>query len=51
MASRFPQLIADRGPDGVLAPDEIADAFWMLHAQPRSTWTFELDLRPYKEPF
>ena len=27
------------------------DAYWMLHAQPRSAWTFELDLRPYKESF
>jgi len=51
VASRFPQLIEERGPDGVLAPDEIAESFWCLHVQPRSTWTFELDLRPYKEPF
>jgi len=51
VASRFPQIIEQRGPDGVLAPDDIADAFWALHAQPRSTWSFELDLRPYKEPF
>jgi NAD(P)-dependent dehydrogenase (short-subunit alcohol dehydrogenase family) len=51
VASRFPQLIADRGEDGALAPDAIADAFWKLHTQPRSAWTFELDLRPYKETF
>ncbi len=51
VASRFPQLISDRGPDGVLDPDAIADAFYGLHAQPRSAWTFELDLRPYKEVF
>jgi len=24
--------------------------FW-LHEQPRNAWTFELDLRPYKEPW
>ena len=28
-----------------------ANADWMLHAQPRSAWTFELDVRPYKESF
>lgn len=49
--SRFPQLIEERGEDGALAPDAIADAFWSLHAQPRSAWTFELDLRPFKESF
>jgi len=32
-----------------LLPDEIADAIWYLTEQPRSTWTFELDLRPYRE--
>lgn len=51
VASRFPQIIEERGPDGTLAPDAIADAFFALHAQPRSAWTFELDLRPYKETF
>ena len=51
VASRFPQLIQDRGEDGTLSPDDMAAAFWWLHSQPRSTWTFELDLRPYKEAF
>jgi NAD(P)-dependent dehydrogenase (short-subunit alcohol dehydrogenase family) len=51
VASRAPQLIAQRGPDGTLSPDQMAEAWWLLHAQPRSAWTFELDLRPWKEPF
>jgi NAD(P)-dependent dehydrogenase (short-subunit alcohol dehydrogenase family) len=51
VASRAPQLLAQRGPDGALSPDQMADAWWLLHAQPRSAWTFELDLRPWKEPF
>ena len=29
----------------------MAEAYWMLHGQPRSAWTLELDLRPYKETF
>ena len=49
--SRIPQLKQARGEDGMLAPDAIADAFWALHAQHRSAWTLELDLRPYKETF
>ena len=37
--------------DGLLVLDDIADVYWHLHAQPRSAWTQELDLRPYREPF
>jgi NAD(P)-dependent dehydrogenase (short-subunit alcohol dehydrogenase family) len=48
---RIPQLKERLGPDGMLAPDAIAEAYWQLHVQPRSTWTLELDLRPYKESF
>jgi NAD(P)-dependent dehydrogenase (short-subunit alcohol dehydrogenase family) len=47
----LPQFKAQRGADGMLQPDAIADAFWSLHAQHPSAWTLELDLRPYKEPF
>ena len=35
--------------DAFLRPDAIADAIWYLREQPRSAWTFELDLRPYRE--
>jgi NAD(P)-dependent dehydrogenase (short-subunit alcohol dehydrogenase family) len=47
----FPQLVESRPDDGLLAPDAIADAYWMLHRQPRSAWTHELDLRPWVEPW
>jgi NAD(P)-dependent dehydrogenase (short-subunit alcohol dehydrogenase family) len=45
----FAQIVADAGPDGVLDPEHIADAYWWLHRQPRDAWTFELDLRPWVE--
>jgi NAD(P)-dependent dehydrogenase (short-subunit alcohol dehydrogenase family) len=48
---RFPELKARMGDDGMLGVDAIADAYWALHVQPRSAWTLELDLRPYKESF
>lgn len=48
---RFPQFKEQRGADGMLDPDAIAEAFWALHAQTPTAWTLELDLRPYKEPF
>lgn len=47
--ARAPEIVAAKGPDGLLAPEAIAEAYWMLHAQPRSAWTFELDLRPFSE--
>ena len=35
----------------MLEPDEIAETYWQLHAQPRSAWSFELDIRPFDERF
>ena len=51
LRSALPQLAAERGDDGLLQLEAIAEAYWQLHRQPRSAWTFELDLRPFKEPF
>jgi NAD(P)-dependent dehydrogenase (short-subunit alcohol dehydrogenase family) len=47
----FPQRYALKGVDGILNPEHIAQAYWMLHEQPRDAWTHELDLRPYMENF
>lgn len=51
MLSRLPHLKEDRGPDGMLNIDAIADAYWLLHHQSRSAWTLEMDLRPWAENF
>jgi NAD(P)-dependent dehydrogenase (short-subunit alcohol dehydrogenase family) len=48
---RAPDLIKERGEDGLLSIDAIAEAYWFIHKQERSAWTQELDLRPYKEVF
>ena len=45
----LPEWLDHLGEDGSLSPEAIADAFWYLHKQHRSAWSFELDLRPYKE--
>jgi NAD(P)-dependent dehydrogenase (short-subunit alcohol dehydrogenase family) len=37
--------------EGMLATDAIAELYWQIHAQPRSAWTFEADLRPWAERF
>ena len=49
--SAVPQLKEQRGADGLLNIDAIADAYWHLHTQHPSAWTHELDLRPFKEAF
>jgi short-subunit dehydrogenase len=49
--TQFPQRYAMKDQDGIVNPDHIADAYWMLHNQPRDAWTHELDLRPYMEKF
>lgn len=49
LQARFPQMVERSGEDGLLAPDAIAESYWTLHRQPKSAWTQELDLRPFKE--
>jgi short-subunit dehydrogenase len=47
--SNFPERYALKDREGILSPEHIADSYWYLHTQPRDTWTFELDLRPWIE--
>ena len=42
---------ASRGPDSLLDPNAIAAAYLQLHRQPRSAWTWEVELRPWVETF
>lgn len=42
---------AQRGPDGLLLPGEIARTYLHAHRQHRSAWTFEFELRPWVETF
>jgi len=41
---------ADR-PDSMLDPDAIAQAYWNTLQQPRSAWSWEIELRPWLENF
>jgi NAD(P)-dependent dehydrogenase (short-subunit alcohol dehydrogenase family) len=41
---------ADR-PESMLDPDAIALSYWSVLQQPRSAWTWELELRPWVERF
>ena len=51
LLSRRPQLAQERGEDGLLGVDAIAETYWQIHRQHRSAWTQEVDLRPFKENF
>ncbi len=51
LRSRGAALIKERGEDGLLGIDAIAETYWQIHRQPRSAWTQEVDLRPFKESF
>jgi len=36
-------------PDTLMHPAAVGEAYWSLHQQPRDAWTFELEIRPYRE--
>ncbi len=45
----FPDASALASRDGLVDPNELARVYLMLHEQPRSAWTFEIDVRPWIE--
>jgi NADP-dependent 3-hydroxy acid dehydrogenase YdfG len=46
---RTRKMMPDKQDDDFLQPDHIAESVFFLTRQPRSAWTFELDLRPFRE--
>ena len=36
-------------PDLLMPPASVASTYWQLYQQPKSAWTFELDIRPFGE--
>jgi NADP-dependent 3-hydroxy acid dehydrogenase YdfG len=38
-------------PDALLDPDAIAQTYWHLIQQPRSAWSWEIEVRPWVEKF
>ena len=42
---------SERGEDAMLLPDEIAKDYLHVHRQHRSSWTWEIELRPWVENF
>lgn len=48
-AARGEEALASLPEDTLMNPASIASAYWALHQQTRDAWTFEMDLRPYRE--
>jgi len=36
-------------PDLLMPPAAVASAYWQLYQQPRTAWTFEMEIRPFAE--
>src|SRR6201991_448774 len=49
LKSLLPEVVNQRGLDGLLNIDAIAETYWQLHLQRPTAWTHEIDLRPFKE--
>jgi len=49
--TRRPEHLDERGPDGALDPDAIAQTYLHLHRQHRSAWASQVELRPWVEKF
>jgi short-subunit dehydrogenase len=45
------EIARARGAKSTLLPEDVAEVYHQLHAQPKSAWTLELDLRPFDEKF
>jgi NAD(P)-dependent dehydrogenase (short-subunit alcohol dehydrogenase family) len=46
-----PERLTERGPDGCLDPEAIAQTYLHLHRQHRSSWASQIELRPWSEKF
>lgn len=46
---RTKEWLKEAGPDAKLSPEGIANDYWYLHTQPKTNFTWELDLRPAVE--
>src|SRR3954466_12830758 len=38
-----------KDPDLLMPPASVAESYWLLYQQPKSAWTFELEIRPFGE--
>jgi hypothetical protein len=41
--------LASIGPDRLMRPEAVADAYWQIYREPRDAWSFEREIRPFAE--
>jgi hypothetical protein len=41
--------LASIKPDQLMRPESVAEAYWSLYQQPRDAWSFEHEIRPFRE--
>ena len=51
MVTKDDERTTARGEDGTLHPDAIAESYLHMHRQHRSSWTWEMELRPWVKKF
>lgn len=49
--NQFPKYVEQKGDEGLIKLEDIANVYWSLHCQAKSAWSSEIDIRPFKEPF
>ncbi|MEM1194476.1 MAG: SDR family NAD(P)-dependent oxidoreductase [Pseudomonadota bacterium] len=49
LGDKFEAYKAMKGEDGVIDPAALAETYWHLAHQPRSCWSFEVDVRPWSD--
>ena len=49
LGDRFAAFKDNKGTDGVIDPTAVAETYWHIAHQPRSAWTFETDIRPWRD--
>lgn len=49
LGERWEDFRKGMGTDGLVDPAAVAETYWHIAHQPRSAWTFETDLRPYRD--
>ncbi len=49
--NQFPEYVKQKGDEGLIQLEDIAEVYWSLHCQPKSAWSSEIDIRPFKENF
>ena len=49
VSGMIPDFEAMKADDAIVHPDDLATNYVNLYDQPRSSWTFEMDVRPWRE--